>query len=117
MAYLSIIQFQALDRLSVLEVATANARAENSEHALKIDTISKDLKALTKSYLKLRSELADFQAKVSFDNAELGGDNGMPSRSYNNNNNKIMDQFVSNKIYVLQTKHLIPRDFELSYYF
>lgn len=66
----------ALDRLSILEVATADARAENSEHALRIDSLSRDLRALTKSYLKLRSELADFQSKVSFDNAELGGDDG-----------------------------------------
>uniref|UniRef100_A0A1E1WEW3 MATH domain-containing protein n=1 Tax=Pectinophora gossypiella TaxID=13191 RepID=A0A1E1WEW3_PECGO len=66
----------ALDRLAVLEVATADARAESADQAARVDAMVRDLRALTRSYLKVRSELADFQARVSFDNPELGGDNG-----------------------------------------
>ncbi|KAJ2941104.1 hypothetical protein O0L34_g10338 [Tuta absoluta] len=65
-----------IDRLAVLEVATADARAESAEQAARVDNIARDLRALTKSYSKIRSELADFQARVSFDNPELGSDNG-----------------------------------------
>ncbi|XP_072945507.1 uncharacterized protein Traf-like isoform X2 [Epargyreus clarus] len=66
----------ALDRVAVLEVATADARAESSELATKMELVSRDLRALTKSYLKIRSELADFQTRVSFNHSELGSDNG-----------------------------------------
>ncbi|XP_032522992.2 TNF receptor-associated factor 1 isoform X1 [Danaus plexippus] len=66
----------AIDRLAVLEVASADARAEASEQTAKMDLVSRDLRALTKSYHKLRNELIDFQSKVSLDNPELGGDNG-----------------------------------------
>lgn len=70
------LYFQAIDRLAVLEVASADARAEASEQTAKMDLVSRDLRALTKSYHKLRNELIDFQSKVSLDNPELGGDNG-----------------------------------------
>ncbi|RVE43544.1 hypothetical protein evm_011802 [Chilo suppressalis] len=63
-----------IDRISVLEVATADVRAEASEHAARMDVITRDLRALTKSYLKLRGELADFQARVSFQANEIGSD-------------------------------------------
>ncbi|CAG4987358.1 unnamed protein product [Colias eurytheme] len=66
----------AFDRLAVLEVATADARAEAAEHANKMDVISRDLRALTKSYNKLRSELADFQARMTLDHPENGTDDG-----------------------------------------
>lgn len=65
-----------MDRLAVLEVATAEVRAESSELATRLDLISRDLRALLKSYHKMRSELADFQARVSLDNPHFGGDNG-----------------------------------------
>ncbi|XP_075981938.1 TNF-receptor-associated factor-like [Anticarsia gemmatalis] len=65
-----------VDRVAVLEVATADVRAELSEHSTKVDAVLRDLRALTKSYHKLRSELADFQARVSFDRHEMGTDNG-----------------------------------------
>ncbi|CAH0664641.1 unnamed protein product [Chilo suppressalis] len=65
-----------IDRISVLEVATADVRAEASEHAARMDVITRDLRALTKSYLKLRGELADFQARVSFQANEIGSDDG-----------------------------------------
>ncbi|CAG9782611.1 unnamed protein product [Diatraea saccharalis] len=65
-----------LDRLSVLEVATATARAEAAEHAARADVLARDLRALTKSYLKMRNELADFQARVNFDSHETGSDDG-----------------------------------------
>lgn len=68
--------FQSIDRLAVLEVATADARAETAEQASRMDKVSRDLRALTKSYHKMRSELADFQAKISLDNPDFGGDNG-----------------------------------------
>ncbi|XP_053616519.1 TNF receptor-associated factor 1 [Plodia interpunctella] len=66
----------ALDRLAILEVATADARAEAQEHSAKMDIIIRDMRALTKSYNKLRSELADFQSRVSFERFEAGSDNG-----------------------------------------
>ncbi|CAH2055587.1 unnamed protein product, partial [Iphiclides podalirius] len=66
----------ALDRVAVLEVATADARAEAAEHSARMDTISRDLRALTKSYHKIRSEIVDFQARISFSNPELGSDDG-----------------------------------------
>ncbi|XP_045453559.1 TNF receptor-associated factor 3 [Melitaea cinxia] len=66
----------AIDRLAVLEVATADVRAEAAEHASKMDLISRDLRALTKSYHKIRSELADFQTRVTLDSPEFGGDDG-----------------------------------------
>ncbi|NP_001243916.1 TRAF3 [Bombyx mori] len=66
----------SIDRLAVLEVATADARAEAAEHAAKMDIVSRDLRALTKSYHKLRTELADFQAKISFNHHEMGSDDG-----------------------------------------
>ncbi|KAM3956337.1 TNF-receptor-associated factor-like [Aphomia sociella] len=66
----------AIDRLAILEVATADARAEASEHAAKMDIVLRDMRALTKSYHKLRSELADFQTRVSFDKYETSSDNG-----------------------------------------
>ncbi|CAK1542444.1 unnamed protein product [Leptosia nina] len=66
----------ALDRLAVLEVATADARAEAAEHSNKMDMISRDLRALTKSYNKLRTELADFQARMTLEHPESGSDNG-----------------------------------------
>nr|XP_049697549.1 TNF receptor-associated factor 1 isoform X1 [Helicoverpa armigera] len=65
-----------IDRIAVLEVATADARAEVSEHSSKVDAVLRDLRALTKSYHKLRTELADFQARVSFDRTEMGTDDG-----------------------------------------
>ncbi|KAL0830197.1 hypothetical protein ABMA28_003652 [Loxostege sticticalis] len=65
-----------IDRLSILEVATADARAEAADHASRMDVISRDLRALTKSYHKIRTELADFQARVNFENNETGSDNG-----------------------------------------
>ncbi|XP_047538913.1 TNF receptor-associated factor 3 [Vanessa atalanta] len=65
-----------IDRLAVLEVATASARADASEHAARADMLARDLRALTKSYHKIRSELADFQTRVSLDSPEFGGDNG-----------------------------------------
>ncbi|XP_023950830.2 TNF receptor-associated factor 3 [Bicyclus anynana] len=84
-AQLSVLRMQiqnttaerpAIDRLAVLEVATADARAETAEQTMRMDKVSRDLRALTKSYHKMRSELADFQARVSLDNPDLGGDNG-----------------------------------------
>ncbi|XP_030023360.2 TNF receptor-associated factor 3 [Manduca sexta] len=66
----------SIDRLAVLEVATADARAEASEQATRMDIVSRDLRALTKSYHKLRTELADFQTRVSFDHQDMGTDNG-----------------------------------------
>ncbi|XP_013171438.1 PREDICTED: TNF receptor-associated factor 1 [Papilio xuthus] len=66
----------ALDRVAVLEVATADARAEAAEHASRMDTISRDLRALTKSYHKIRTEIVDFQARINFSNPELGSDDG-----------------------------------------
>ncbi|XP_045504879.1 TNF receptor-associated factor 2 isoform X1 [Colias croceus] len=66
----------AFDRLAILEVATADARAEAAEHTNKMDVISRDLRALTKSYNKLRSELADFQARMTLDHPENGTDDG-----------------------------------------
>ncbi|XP_031765005.1 TNF receptor-associated factor 3 isoform X2 [Galleria mellonella] len=66
----------AIDRLAILEVATADARAEAAEHAAKMDIVLRDMRALTKSYHKLRSELADFQTRVSFDKYETSSDNG-----------------------------------------
>lgn len=65
-----------VDRLAVLELATTEARAETAEHAARVDIVARDMRALTKSYLKLRSELADFQARVGFERAELGSDDG-----------------------------------------
>lgn len=70
------LKFQAIDRLAVLEVATADSRADSEELKARMEMLSKDLRALTKSYLKMRSELADFQSRVSFDNPEAGSDNG-----------------------------------------
>lgn len=67
---------QALDRLAVLEVATADARAESAEQQSRLETLARDVRALTKSYLKIRGELNDFQARVSFDKAELGCEDG-----------------------------------------
>lgn len=66
----------AMDRVAVLEVATADARAELSEHSTKVDAVLRDLRALTKSYHKMRNELADFQSKVTFDRNELGSEDG-----------------------------------------
>ncbi|KAH9638468.1 hypothetical protein HF086_016793 [Spodoptera exigua] len=65
-----------IDRVAVLEVATADARAELSEHSTKVDAVLRDLRALTKSYHKMRNELADFQSKVTFDRNELGSEDG-----------------------------------------
>ncbi|KAJ8728498.1 hypothetical protein PYW07_006194 [Mythimna separata] len=65
-----------IDRVAVLEVATADARAELSEHSGKVDAVLRDLRALTKSYHKLRNELADFQARATFDRSEMGTDDG-----------------------------------------
>ncbi|XP_063831801.1 TNF receptor-associated factor 3 [Ostrinia nubilalis] len=65
-----------IDRLSILEVSTADARAQAAEHASRMDVISRDLRALTKSYHKVRTELADFQARVNFENSETGSENG-----------------------------------------
>ncbi|XP_045778218.1 TNF receptor-associated factor 3 [Maniola jurtina] len=85
LAQLSVLRMQiqnttaerpAIDRLAVLEVATADARAETAEQANRMDKVSRDLRALTKSYHKMRSELADFQTRVILDNPELAGDNG-----------------------------------------
>ncbi|KOB78396.1 Uncharacterized protein OBRU01_02425 [Operophtera brumata] len=56
-----------IDRLGVLEVATADARAECAEQSARTDVVARDLRALLKSYHKLRNELADFQARASFD--------------------------------------------------
>ncbi|XP_060806484.1 TNF receptor-associated factor 3-like [Amyelois transitella] len=70
------IERPALDRLAILEVATADARAESQEHSAKMDIIMRDMRALTKSYHKLRSELADFQTRVSFERFETGSDDG-----------------------------------------
>ncbi|KAJ0172471.1 hypothetical protein K1T71_011610 [Dendrolimus kikuchii] len=70
------VERPSIDRLAVLEVATADARAEAAEHSSRMDIISRDLRALTKSYHKLRTELADFQSRVNFDNQETGSDNG-----------------------------------------
>ncbi|KAG7304671.1 hypothetical protein JYU34_010017 [Plutella xylostella] len=66
----------ALDRLAVLEVATADARAESAEQQSRLETLARDVRALTKSYLKIRGELNDFQTRVSFDKAELGCEDG-----------------------------------------
>ncbi|CAH0718887.1 unnamed protein product, partial [Brenthis ino] len=66
----------AIDRLAVLEVATADARAEAAEQGTRMDIVSRDLRALTKSYHKIRSELADFQTRISLDSPEFGGDDG-----------------------------------------
>ncbi|CAH2088393.1 unnamed protein product [Euphydryas editha] len=66
----------AIDRLAVLEVATADARAEAAEHSSRMELISRDLRALTKSYHKIRSELADFQRRVTLDSPEFGSDDG-----------------------------------------
>lgn len=63
-------------------MATADARAESAEQTSRMDLVSRDLRALTKSYHKLRTELADFQARVSFDRQELGSDNGKEFRSF-----------------------------------
>lgn len=68
--------FQGVDRLGVLEVATADARAECAEVSARTDVVARDLRALLKSYHKLRTELADFQARTSFDSHETGSDNG-----------------------------------------
>lgn len=51
-------------------------RAEASEHAARVDMVARDLRALTKSYSKMRSELADFQARIGFERAEFGSDDG-----------------------------------------
>ncbi|XP_073954383.1 uncharacterized protein [Choristoneura fumiferana] len=64
------------DRLAVLELATTEARAEAADHAARVDVVARDLRALTKSYSKMRSELADFQARVGFERAEFGSDDG-----------------------------------------
>ncbi|XP_050682823.1 TNF receptor-associated factor 3 [Leptidea sinapis] len=66
----------ALDRLAVLEVATADARAEASEQLSRMDLVARDLRALTKSYSKLRTELADFQSRVTLDHPESGSHDG-----------------------------------------
>ncbi|CAF4764126.1 unnamed protein product [Pieris macdunnoughi] len=66
----------AFDRLAVLEVATADVRAEAAEHSNKMDIISRDLRALTKSYNKLRSELADFQTRMTLEHPESGSHTG-----------------------------------------
>lgn len=66
----------SIDRVAVLEVATAESRAELSEHSTRVDAVLRDLRALTKSYHKLRNELADFQARVTFDRSEMGTDDG-----------------------------------------
>lgn len=65
-----------VDRVAVLEVATADVRAEISDHSTKVDAVLRDLRALTKSYHKLRNELADFQTRVAFDQTDMGTDNG-----------------------------------------
>lgn len=65
-----------VDRLAVLEVATADVRAEIAEHSAKVDAVLRDLRALTKSYHKLRTELADFQARVTFDRDAMGTNDG-----------------------------------------
>ncbi|XP_026316407.1 TNF receptor-associated factor 3 [Hyposmocoma kahamanoa] len=65
-----------IDRLAVLEVATADARAESEEQKARVENISRDLRALTKSYLKMRTELIDFQSRVNFENHETGSDTG-----------------------------------------
>lgn len=85
MAQLSALRMQlqsenperpSVDRVAILEVATADARAEAAEHSSRMELISRDLRALTKSYHKLRTELADFQARVNFDGQQTGSDNG-----------------------------------------
>jgi hypothetical protein len=73
---MKLVTVQALDRVSVLEVATAEVRAEGAEHEARMDAVSRDLRALTKSYHKMRTDLADFQARVNFDNHDYGSDNG-----------------------------------------
>ena len=75
-------------------MATADARAEAAEHGTRMDIVSRDLRALTKSYHKIRSELADFQARISLDSPEFGGDNGL-----NMIHSHILD--ITNYIYVL----------------
>lgn len=72
----AFLKFQTIDRLAILEVATADARAESEEQKARVDNMSRDLRALTKSYLKMRTELADFQSRVNFDNQETGSDTG-----------------------------------------
>ncbi|CAG5057853.1 unnamed protein product [Parnassius apollo] len=66
----------ALDRVAILEVATADVRAEAAEHSTRMDNISRDLRALIKSYHKIRSEIVDYQARINSINPELGSDNG-----------------------------------------
>lgn len=61
-------------------MTTADARAESADLSSRMDMVLRDLRALTKSYHKLRTELADFQSRVSFDRQELGSDNGEESR-------------------------------------
>lgn len=60
----------------MLEVSTADARADSAQQAARADALSRDMRALLRSYHKLRNELADFQARTSFDNRELGSDDG-----------------------------------------
>ncbi|GBP42584.1 TNF receptor-associated factor 5 [Eumeta japonica] len=72
----AIAEQPALDRLAVVEVSSATVRAEVADMGARVEALARDLRALSKSYLKLRTELVDFQSKVSFDGAELGGDNG-----------------------------------------
>ncbi|CAH0591713.1 unnamed protein product [Chrysodeixis includens] len=80
-----------IDRVAVLEVATADARAEVAEHSMKVDAVLRDLRALTKSYHKLRTELADFQTRVSFDRHEMGTDNGHFIWRIDNFNSRMKD--------------------------
>lgn len=65
----------------MLEVSTADARAECLELTSKVDTLSRDLRALTKSYAKIRNELVDFQTRVTFGSQEIGSDDGNKKNS------------------------------------
>ncbi|XP_041969674.1 TNF receptor-associated factor 5 [Aricia agestis] len=65
-----------VDRVSVLEVSVAQARAEAEEQAARAELLGRDLRALAKSYHKLRQELADFQHAATLDNPLYGGDDG-----------------------------------------
>ncbi|XP_068623159.1 TNF receptor-associated factor 2 [Battus philenor] len=65
-----------LDRVAVLEVANAETRAEAAENSARMDTISRDLRALTKSYHKIRGEIVDFQARINSTSPDLGSDDG-----------------------------------------
>ncbi|KAF9813591.1 hypothetical protein SFRURICE_014969 [Spodoptera frugiperda] len=69
---------EQLANLSALRMqlqATSDERPL-SEHSTKVDAVLRDLRALTKSYHKMRNELADFQSKVTFDRNELGSEDG-----------------------------------------